>query len=201
MSTGRKTEWHTRKWYKERFGVDPKKLNIPSVEARNPHYRWAASMLLWREEDVLPFNSDEGVRKYQVRKEAGRKAHETRKTRLVEWWKQVKTDNARVQEIVKRLWEIGERISSLHDEKQQCREDDSSFEPDHYWEFGEDHCDRCREMTETQDKLREERERLFKELQETCQASKSTIQLARKYYRQEQEKLADGKNKREAGRC
>jgi hypothetical protein len=55
-------------------------------------------MLLWREEDVFPFRSDEGVRKYQVRKEAGRKAHVTRKTRLVEWWKQAKTENARVQE-------------------------------------------------------------------------------------------------------
>jgi hypothetical protein len=201
MSADRKTGWHTRRWYKEHFGVDPEKLNIVPVEARNPHYRWAAPMLLWREEDVLPFRSDEGVRKYQVRKEAGRKAHVTRKTRLVEWWKQAKTDNARVQEIVKRLWEIGERISTLHDEKQQCREDDPSYEPDHHWEFGEDHCDRCRKMTETQDRLREERELLFKELQETCQASKSIIQLARKYYRQEQEKLVQEGKKREAGKC
>ena len=114
------------------------------------------------------YGSQEGVEKYKRRCAAGRKAHETRKTRLVEWWKQVRSDNPRVQEIVKRLWQIGETISELHDEKQRCREDDSGDDSDEYLEFGAEHCDRCAKMTQTQEELRGERESLFTALEDAC---------------------------------
>jgi hypothetical protein len=204
MDTDRKTQWHTRKWYKEHFGVDPTKLDIQPTEAENPHYRSAAPMLLWKEEDVSLFRSEDGIEKYAKRKAAGQKAYETAKKKreaareqekrqLTEWWKQVRTEKPRVQEILKRLWEIGEDIRNWHDLKTECRnerrhndcdEDDCS---DHY------SCKNCEAMNQEQDKLREERERLFEELQEICQASKSTIQLARKFHREEQQRAAQEK--------
>ena len=95
-------------------------------------------------------------------------ARDSEKPGSVEWWKQVRSDNPRVQEIVKRLWQIGETISELHDEKQRCREDDSGDDSDEYLEFGAEHCDRCAKMTQTQERLRGERESLFTALEDAC---------------------------------
>jgi hypothetical protein len=176
MSTDPSTQWHTRKWYKEHFGVDPTRLPIQPLEAVNPYYRSAAPMLLWREEDVSLFRSEDGIERYARRRAAGQKAYETAKKKreaareqekrqLIEWWKQVITGNPRVQEIVKRLWEIGEDIYNWHDLKAECRNGrrhndcDERDCSDHYT------CKNCEAMSQEQDKLREERERLFEELQ------------------------------------
>lgn len=176
------SKWHTRKWFLENFGVDPLTLSIPPKEVRNPYYSRAAPMKLWKEGDILPYKSEHGIQGYAKRRQAGHKAYETRKHRLIEWWKQVKTENPRVQEIVKRLWVIGEEISKLHEEKEECR---GSQDREAHWEFGEEHCQDCAEKTEAQQALRAERERLFMGLERVCEKEKDTIQLARRYYRLE----------------
>lgn len=61
-------KWHTRKWYKENFGVDPLELNLPFIQVKNPYYSKAAPMKLWKESDVLPFKSKKGIKKYIKRK-------------------------------------------------------------------------------------------------------------------------------------
>jgi len=96
----------------------------------------------------------------------------------------VKSANPRVKEIVKRLWEIGERIAELHYLKEECRESDPKYESSDYWEVGIEHCKDCEEMSKEQDELREERSELFGELEEICKKDKRTIQLARKYLRE-----------------
>jgi hypothetical protein len=178
-------KWHTQKWYKENFGVDPSKLNLPFVEEENPHYSEAPSMKLWKESDVLPFKSEEGIKKYQKRREAGLKASETRKKHLKEWFIEIKRDNPRVKEILERLWEIGERISELHDLKEECRESDPTYSPETYWKLGIEHCKNCERMSGEQAKLREERSELFTELEKICKKDKKTIQLARRYLRKD----------------
>jgi hypothetical protein len=55
------------------------------------------------------------------------KAFETRKKHLKELFLDVKSANPRVKEIVKRLWEIGERIAKLHYLKEECRESDPKY--------------------------------------------------------------------------
>ncbi len=174
-------KWHTLKWYKKQFGIDPLKLNIPYKEVKNPHYSSAAPMRLWEEKDVQPFKSEDGARLHAKRREAGIKAHQTRKKRLIEWFKKVKTENKIVSEITKRLWEIGERIRELHDLKADCREGDDNND---YWETGIDHCNRCFKWSKEQDALRLEREHLFEELEVNYGKDKKTIQLARKYCRE-----------------
>jgi len=178
-------KWHTRKWYKQNFGVDPLKLNLPFIEARNPHYSKAAPMKLWKESDVLPFKSEEGIKKYQKRREAGLKASETRKKHLKEWFTEIKSDNPRVKEILERLWKIGERISELHRLKEECRESDPTYDSETHWELGIEHCEDCERMSEEQAELREERSELFMELEKISKKDKKTIQLARRYLREE----------------
>ena len=116
------SEFHTRAWFKENFGVDPLKLNIPFKTAPNPHYKNAAPMKLWREQDILPFKSTVGIEKHEEAVERGKKAVETRKTNLKEWFKTMKSSDPRVQEILKRLWEIGNEIEDLHSAKEECRQ-------------------------------------------------------------------------------
>lgn len=179
--------WHIKKWYKENYGVDPIKLGLPFKEVKNPHFSTAAPMKLWHEKDILPFRDDEGVKKYKKRSEAGQKAFKTRKARMIEWFKQVKSANQGVHEITKRLWEIGERVNELHRLKERCRTDDYlSYDHHEFWDMGVEHCKRCREMSDEQWGLREERENLFEELETICHTDKQTIQLARKYYRMEE---------------
>ena len=205
MSTGRKTRWHTCKWYKEHFGVDPTRLPVQRLEAVNPYYRSGAPMLLWNEEDILPFRSEDGIKRYAKRRAAGQKAYEAaerkreaarerEKRRLIEWWKQVRTEKPRVQEIVKRLREIGEDIRNWHDLKAECRNEHRHDDYDEDAYLGHYICRNCEAMSQEQDRLREERERLFEELKEICQVSKSTIQLARKFHREERQRIAQEEN-------
>ena len=178
---------HTQKWYKQHFGVDPLKLGFPYDTAPNPHFRSAAPMKLWEEEVVLPYKSLEGVRAYQKRSGAGVRAAETRKTNQKEWWKDIKTNNSRIAEITKRLWEIGNEIIELHYDKEQCRSYGENFAKERFWDWGEEHCNECAEMSSRQDELRIERGELFEELEYLSGKDKRTIQLARKYARDEYE--------------
>lgn len=177
-------KWHTRKWYKENYGVDPSKMGLPFEEVKNPHYSNAAPMKLWKESDVSPFRDEDGVKRHAKRKEAGKKAFETRKRRLEEWFTDIKSNNPRVQAILKRLWEVGERISEIHFLKEECREDDPEYSYKDYSDIGIEHCEECERMTSEQCKLREEREELFSELEDVCKSDKRTIQLARNYLRE-----------------
>ena len=178
-------KWHTRKWYKENLGVDPSKLELRFVEAKNPYYSKAAPMKLWKESDISSFRDEDGIRKYAKRKEAGQKAFVTRKNNLKEWFTTVKNDNPRVKEILKRLWEIGNRISELHDFKEECRESDPDYNSEDFWDVGLEHCEACERATEEQCSLRDERGELFLELETICGKDKRTIQLARQYLREE----------------
>ena len=179
------SEWHTRKWYKEKFGVDPSKLDIEFIEVRNPHFSSASPMKLWEEKNVLPFKNKDGIKVYKKRKKAGVKAYCTRKKHLKEWFKQVKSKNPRIQEIMKRLWKIGEDISWFHDLKEECRNTNIGFDKKDFFEYGVAHCKHCEKWTEEQDMLRDEREKLFEELKKICDKDLRTIQLARKYCREE----------------
>lgn len=178
-------KWHTRKWYKENYGVDPSKLALPFEEVRNPHYSNAAPMKLWKESDVSPFRGEDGIKRYAKRKEAGQKAFITRKTNLKEWFTEIKNDNPRTKEILKKLWEIGEKISELHDLKEECRKCDPRYDSSDYWDLGIEHCEECERMTKEQCRLREEREELFSELETICGRDKRTIQVARHYLRED----------------
>jgi len=140
---------------------------------------------LWKESDVLPYRTEEGIKKYAKRREAGRKVSETRKKHLKEWFREVKSENLKVKEILERLWEIGEQITKLHDLKEECRESDLGYKSDYYWDLGIEHCKKCERMTEEQVKLREKRSKLFSQLEEICKKDKRTIQLARRYLREE----------------
>jgi hypothetical protein len=181
----REDKWHTRKWFKENYGVDPSKLGLPFDEAENPYYSKAAPMKLWRESDVSPHRDEDGIKRYAKRKEAGKKAFISRKTNLKEWFTAAKKDNPRTKEILKRLWEIGDRISELHDLKEECRECDPGYDSSDYWDLGIEHCEECERMTKEQCRLREEREELFSELETLCGRDKRTIQLARHYLRED----------------
>jgi len=65
--------WHTQRWYKENYGIDPMKLALPYKEADNPYYRTSPPMKLWNKEAVLPFKNEEGIEKFRRRKESGKK--------------------------------------------------------------------------------------------------------------------------------
>ena len=147
---------------------------LPFIEVRNPHHPSEPPMRLWKEEVVLLHRS-----------EAEKAVFQTRKTDLVEWWKQVYTENPRVHEIVKRLWEIGERISLLHKKREECRGRDPDYDS---WETSAEHCRGCEDRTRRQKELRKERASLFSELESICGKNKGTIQLARRYYRTEKRK-------------
>lgn len=68
------SEFHTRAWFKENFGVDPLKLNIPFKTAPNPHHKKAAPMKIWKESNILPFKSTAGIEKHKKAVERGKKA-------------------------------------------------------------------------------------------------------------------------------
>lgn len=73
---------HTRKWYKENFGVDPLELGLPFVEVANPYYRSAgAPMKLWEEQAVLPYKNERGIEQFKKRHESGKKAAVTKEIR------------------------------------------------------------------------------------------------------------------------
>ena len=181
----KKDKWHTKRWFKENFGVDPSKLDLPYVETRNPYYAKASPMQLWKESDVSRHRNQEGVKEYAKRKQAGQRASIARKNNLKEWFTTVKNDNPRVREILKRLWEISERISQLHDFKEECRESDPDYNSEDYWDIGFEHCEACERATKKQWRLRAERGELFSELEMICGKEKRTIQLARQYLREE----------------
>lgn len=89
-------KWHTSKWYKENFGVDPVKLNLPYAEVKNPHYSQGATMPLWEEQTVIDYKNETGVYKFKKRQEAGNKAYKTRMEKAkkyLEWFKQKKQVN------------------------------------------------------------------------------------------------------------
>lgn len=180
-------ERHTRRWYKENYGVDPLKLGLPYHEAKNPYYSTASPMKLWMEKEVYPFRSEEGIRKFKERSERAKKAFEDRKTRLKEWFTESKSANPRVQDILRELWEIGGKITELHNLKEQCRNDDPDYDSSLYWDMGIEHCEQCQNWTKQQNELRRKREQLFNELETLTKSDKRTIQLARRYLREEQQ--------------
>lgn len=179
-----KESWHTKRWYKENFGVDVTKLNIMPKEVKNPHYRSAPPMKLWKESDILPFKSDKKIQQFKKRSEAGKRAFETRKNNLVDFFEDIQSSNPRVNEITKRLWEIGKEIEKLHYLKEECRDADDYDGREDYFDYGREHCSKCRQMSEKQDKLRGERYELFGDLELICGRDKRTIQLARRYRRE-----------------
>jgi len=193
--------WHTRKWFKENFGVDPLKLDLPYVETRNPYYAKAAPMKLWKESDVSPHRDEKGIKRYAKRKKAGQKAFNTRKNNLKEWFTTAKNNNPRVKDILRRLWEIGDRISQLHDLKEECRESDPDYNSEDYWDIGLEHCEACERATKEQCRLREERGELFLELEAICGEDKRTVQLARKYLREDARPLEKDRSKRLEASC
>lgn len=178
-------KWHTMKWYKEHYGVDPLKLGLNPKLVSNPHFRSSAKMRLWSESEVMPFRSEEGIEAFKKRREAGLKGARTRRDKLKKWFTSLREDKPEVQEIVKRLWEIGERIQVLHFEKAACRDADPWDDSGAYFDLGVEHCKKCLKMTREQTKLRNARASLFSELERLCETDKKTIQLARRYLRDE----------------
>jgi hypothetical protein len=59
--------------------------------------------------------------------------------------------------------------------------------------MGFEHCDKCMKGSGKQGELRDERRRLFEELEILCKADKKTIQLARKYLREDKGQKEDEK--------
>ncbi|MHB8567307.1 MAG: hypothetical protein ACYC7D_10420 [Nitrososphaerales archaeon] len=70
---------HTKDWYIENYGVDPSKLNIEYIKVDNPHYRSAAPMKLYNEENVLPYKSQEKIDKHRELSERQKKVWEETK--------------------------------------------------------------------------------------------------------------------------
>ncbi|HEX7033754.1 MAG TPA: hypothetical protein VF172_12215 [Nitrososphaera sp.] len=183
--------WHTRKWYQQNFGVDPLKLQLPYKEVLNPYYRRSASpMKLWDEQVVLPYRDQRGIEEYARRSERGKKAAATRKKNLVELFSFFKQKDGRVREILEQLWQIHNSIHELHEKKAECREQDG--DPELYFEFGIEHCRNCEQWSRTQDRLRDEHEELFSELEEITGMEKQSIQLARRYLREQAGGAAGG---------
>jgi len=178
--------YHTKGWYKQHYGVDPSTLDVPSVTKKNPYYRSGPPMKLWKETDVAPYKNKDAVKLFSKRREAGLKAAKTRKTNLKDWFDKQKREHPRVQEIIKRLWEIGEEIRVLHHEKAECRDDDYDDNGrEEFFEYGMQHCNKCGQRNRKQSSLRDERETLFTELERITGKDKQTIQLARRYIRNE----------------
>lgn len=178
-------KWHTKRWYQENFGVNPEKLDLQYKELENPYYRNAAYMCLWKEEDVEPYKNEKGIEQFQIRSESGKRAAVTRKNNLKNWFAECKKQNPKVGEILDRLWQIHNHINKLHNLKEGCRSSRDGNDSFDFWEYEIDHCKKCEYHSTKQNKLRKEREKLFKELETTCNKSKRTIQLARKYLREE----------------
>lgn len=178
--------YNTKSWYKQHYGVDPSTLDIPCVEKQNPYYSSGPPMRIWKETDVAPYKNKEHVKAFKKRREAGLRAAKTRKTNLKEWFDKQKREHPRVQEIIKRLWQIGEEIRVLHHEKEECRADSYNDDTDDdYREYGAQHCDECNRRSQKQQRLRDEREGLFNELEKITGKDKQSIQLARRYIRNE----------------
>jgi hypothetical protein len=180
---GEKEKWHTKKWYKEHFGVNVEKLGLPHKEVKNPHYSSGSPMKLWKEEDVLPYKNEKGIKQFQKRSEAGKKGFQKRREKLIKLFKEIKEENPDVGEITKRLWEIGNRIGELHGMKENCRDYDADKKE--YFDWGMEHCDECARMSDEQHELRGERQELFEKLESIYNVDKRKLQLMRKYYREE----------------
>jgi len=180
-----KGKWHTSKWYREHFGVDPKKIELPCKTVRNPFISSGPPMNVWLESAVEPHKNQKGIEKFKKRQEAGKKAFTTRRTKLIEFFKDTQGRCPRVGEITKRLWEIGNEINAIHGEKERCRNSDPEYDRSEYFDMGFEHCEQCMKRSGKQEELRDERQRLFEELEILCKADKKTIQLARKYLRED----------------
>lgn len=176
---------HTKRWYQENFGVNPEKFDLPNECVENPHYHNAAYMILWKEEDLEPFKNINGIEQFKKRSEAGRKAAKTRKNNLKNWFTECKQHNPKIANILNRLYQIHNTINELHDLRKECRESRNGNNSDDFWEYEIEHCAKCETWQAKQNKLRHERKQLFKELEKLCGKSKQTIQLARKYIREE----------------
>lgn len=185
----KQTKWHTRKWYKQNYGIDPETTGIPPKLVKNPHYSKAPKMKLWRENQLKPYKSDQGIQEYQRRSASGKKAFETKRNNLVKWWEETKQNDPEVKEIIKRMYQIHEQIGKLHRIKEMCRGHDVKLGIEHI-------CDDCDERSCQQDDLRDERENLFDKLEEITGESKEKIQEARKYFR-ETKQLAESTRKME----
>lgn len=188
-----KGKWHTSKWYREHFGVDPLELDLPYEAVKNRYYRSGPMVKLWKEADVIPYKNKKGIDSAKRRKEAGERAFTTRRTKLIEFFKDAQGRCPRIGEITKRLWEIGNEVNAIHAEKAQCRNNDPEYDRSEYFDMGFEHCLQCSKRSERQKHLRNERATLFEELEQICGKDKKTIQLARKYLREDKGKQEDEK--------
>lgn len=175
---GRARHWHTRKWYKENLGVDPLEMRLPFTEVPPPIRLTAAPLKLWEETEVFPFRNEDGIKEYAKRKEAGQRVFTIAKNTLKEGFNAAKSDNPRVKEIFETLYEIEVDIIELCLLKDECSENDSDYDKRGLREFGIEHCPECEKVSRVQNKLREEREQLFLELEEICKSKIRTIYLA-----------------------
>jgi len=179
-------EYHCWRWYAENYGVDPRHHIMPFKEKRNPYSSRLPPLKMWQEIHVYPYRSEEGVRDI-LEAEAEKVA---RRDKLKKWFLGLKDSNPKMTEILKRLWEIGERIRILHGLKAECRDDNPlDDEPsEEYFKYGFQHCDRCIAWTKEQNDLRGERTRLFSELEKIAGKSKTTIQRVRRYIREDEQR-------------
>lgn len=180
-----KGKWHTTKWYKDNWKVDPQKSHVPFKEVKNPYYPSAgAPMKLYLEDDVAQIKDTDKQKEFAKRHDTAKQAAQTRKENLIKLFADMKATNPEIPNITKRLWEIGENIRELHAGKEQCRSDGENAKAD-YFELGMEHCQSCERKSAEQEKLREEREQLFQRLEKEANMPKAKIQLARKYIREQ----------------
>lgn len=179
-------DYHCWRWYAENYGVDPRQFVFVFKEKRNPYSSRLPPLRMWQEIHVYPYRSEEGVRDI-LEAEAEKIA---RRDKLKKWFLGLKDSNPKMTEILKRLWEIGERIRILHGLKAECRDDNPlDDEPsEEYFKYGFQHCDRCIAWTKEQNDLRGERTRLFSELEKIAGKSKTTIQRVRRYIREDEQR-------------
>lgn len=178
----KQTEWHTGKWYKQYYGVNPEETEIPPKLVENPYYRTAPRMKLWKETEMRPYRNDDGVQRFQTKSAAGKKAFQTKRNNIVNWWQEKKQENPEIRSITQRLWKIHNQIGKLHHKKEMCRGCYAKWDIEHI-------CSDCDEWSGQQDDLREEREDLFVKLEELTEKPKEKIQEARNYQRQLNESL------------
>lgn len=184
---GKKDNRHTRRWYKENFGVDPFKSGLPCVKVKNPYYNRADTMKLWKESTVLPLKDEQGIKKYARRKEAGQKAIKTRKKHLSEWLTAVTSNNSRAEAILKRLLEMGNKFAEIQISEQKRGMESCKLNWEYYWYSCGMNINECWPMTDEQQELIEKGEELFSELERVCNSDRRTILLAIKYLIKEKE--------------
>jgi len=176
-------DYHCWRWYAENYGIDPRQLVFAFKERRNPYSSRLPPLRMWQEIHIYPYRSEEGVRNV-LEAETEKIA---RRDKLKKWFLGLKDSNPRIPEILKRLWEIGERIRVLHGLKEECRssgQDESSEE----YGFHLSQCWSCIGWTKEQNNLRIERSRLFSEFERIAGKSKTTIQRVRRYIREDEQR-------------